>query len=96
MSSPPYNPYERSIFSQPTWTGIAVLYAMLAAAPVFVYAIKNPVAAAVIFATLAAVVAVARRAKALRDCLADCGGFTVGLPGRVELTVARDDHCPTC
>lgn len=79
--------------SQPRPRGILVGYAVMAAVPLVLWGIANPLAAAVAVAALAGSYAAKDPALAAARCLARCRTITVGLDGWVEVRITRPRGC---
>ncbi len=89
MNSPPPDPRYHLAPDEPTLQSILAAYAVVAAFPLLLWVISNPLAGAVTVLTTVTLITGARRAVVLVRCFYECQGFTVDLGGKVRITVAQ-------
>lgn len=89
MLRPPLDPRDCPLIEQPTWRSILVSYALVAAVPLLLWVISQPLAGTVTLGTIAGLFVGGRRAYKLTRCFYDCQGFTFDLGGKVQITVAQ-------
>jgi hypothetical protein len=80
----------------PTWRGIAVGYALVAAVPLLLWVASRPVAGTAALAAAGGLFVATRRLLRLRRCLNECGGFVFDLAGDVRVRVTREAGDPAC
>ena len=89
MSKPLPDPYNRTIFRQTTWRGIFTLSAMVAAVPLLLWGVSQPLAGAAVLAAAGVLSVAVRHARRLVRCFYDCPGLEFDLGGRVRITIAQ-------
>lgn len=89
MIAPPLDPRDRPHIEQPTWRSILVSYALVAAFPLLLWGISQPLAGAVTLATLAGLFVGGRGVYKLTRCFYVCQEFTVDLGRTARITVAQ-------
>ena len=87
MYRPPTKPPEGPLPGPPDERSLLVGYAMVAAIPLLLWAASSPLAGAVVFGALYALVAAGRRATRLVRCFHNCGGFCFEFGGRLRIAV---------
>lgn len=96
MYQPPFDPRDSSAARTPSWRGVFARYAILAAVPVALWAVSQPVTAALTLGAVAALGIVTRRGYGLARCFYDCEAMTFDLGGTARITVTQtptDDRC---
>ncbi|WP_157971746.1 hypothetical protein [Halorussus litoreus] len=89
MSRPPLDPQDRIALRNPTWRNVLVSYAMVLAVPIALWAVSEPLAGAVVVATLAGLAVATRRAYGLVRCFRQCRGFAFDLGETARITVTQ-------
>lgn len=89
MRAPPLDPRDRPFVEQPTWRGILVSYALVAAVPLLLWVSSHQLAGAVTLALLAGLFVGGRGVFMLTRCFHVCQEFTVDLGGTAWITVAQ-------
>ncbi|WP_440988343.1 hypothetical protein [Haloarchaeobius baliensis] len=96
MSRPPLDPRTRQFADRPTWRRIAASYLLVAAIPLALLAIHQPLAVAAMLVALGTLVTGGRHAYRLVQCVRNCTRITFELFGGTEITVRQppaDDVC---
>ncbi|WP_227373662.1 hypothetical protein [Haladaptatus halobius] len=89
MFRPPLDPGDRPLIDQPTWRSIIVSYALMAAIPLLLWIVSQPLAGTVTLAGIAGLLVGGRRVYRLIRCFYDCQRFTFNLGGKAQITVAQ-------
>lgn len=89
MSKPLPDPHNHTIFSQTTWRGIFTLSAMVAAVPLLLWGVSQPLAGVSVLVTTGGLFITVRHARRLVRCFYDCQGLEFNLGGRVWITIAQ-------
>ena len=96
MYIPPLDPRDDPVTSLPTSRGILAIYATLAAVPLLLWLVSQPLTGAVAVVTTAGAVIGVRRTAGLLRCFRECGGFAFDVGGSVRVCVSQsqlDDVC---
>ncbi|MFT4885218.1 MAG: hypothetical protein ACI8U4_002740 [Natronomonas sp.] len=96
MYQPPLDPRPDSVATAPTWRALLVRYAVVAAVPILLWAISQPVTAVLALGAIAALSIGARRGYGLVRCFYDCQAMIFDLGGVARITVRQtptDDQC---
>lgn len=96
MYEPPLDPRDSAATTTPTWKAIVARYAFVAAFPVLLWAVSNPVFAVLAGGGVAASYLGARHGYRLARCFRDCKAMTVDVAGTARITVRQvpsDDPC---
>lgn len=96
MYEPPSDPSTRTDADRLTWRRVLASYAMLAAFPLLLWAVSDPLAAGLAVAGSAGAVVTTRHARRLARCVEECRGLAVDLPGTVDVTVTWEAGCDAC
>jgi hypothetical protein len=96
MYEPPSDSNARTDSDRLTWRRVVVSYAMMAAIPVLLWAVGEPVTAGLLAAGGAGAVVATTRARRLSRCVEHCEGLAADLPGTVDVTVTWDASCDAC
>jgi hypothetical protein len=70
---------------------VLLSYAVVGAVTVVLWVLSDPVAGLLVLASLAGLVVGLRRAAVLVRCLRTCGGFTVEVPGGIQVCISRGE-----
>ena len=89
MIGPLPDPRDHEIRRRPTWRNILVSYAMVAAIPLLLFVVSQPLVGSAGLATSIGLAVGARRARKLRRCFYDCQAFAFDVGGRARITVTR-------
>ena len=89
MIQPPHDPQDPSLIDQPTWRSIFVSYALVAAVPLLLWAISNPLAGTITLVSVTALVIGGRNAYKLRHCFYHCQKLTFQLGETAQITVTQ-------
>lgn len=98
MYQPPFDPRPSSAADAPTWRAILVRYAVVAAIPMLLWIISQPVTGILTLAAVAGMGIGARRGYGLVRCFYDCQAMVFDLGGTVRITIRQaptDACCPT-
>ena len=87
MYRPPLDPRDEPAINSPR--SIAVAYATIPMFILVLWAVSQPLAAAVALATLIGLSIGVRRLLWLTRCLRDCGEYALDLGGRVRITITK-------
>lgn len=85
----PYHSREHRIHSDPTWTGIFIHFLIIAAIPVLLWTVSQPVTGSIALALVVVGYIGARRVTELLQCFSDCGGFAFNLGGKIEVCITQ-------
>lgn len=96
MYQPPSESRDSPLVDQPTWRSVLAAYAVMAAVPLSLFAVSNPLAGTAVFASLGALAVGARRTATLVECFHECQGFAFDVAGRVRITVAQPSSGDRC
>lgn len=94
MYRPPHSPGSPALdratwHRRPTWRSILVSYATIAAIPILLWVVSEPLTGAAVLAAVVGLSIGARRAHRLVRCFHDCRALTFDLGGEVRITVAQ-------
>lgn len=89
MHRPPLDPRDRPLIETPTWRNVLVSYAMVAAIPLLLWVVSQPLVGSVTLAAVVGLLVGGRRAYRLTRCFYDCQGFTFDLGGKAQITVTQ-------
>jgi hypothetical protein len=99
MYRPPSDPRPRSTTSGPTWRALLVRYAIVAAVPILLWAVSQPVTAVLALGAIAVLGTAARRGYGLVRCFYDCQAMIFDLGGVARITIRQaptdEPCCPT-
>jgi hypothetical protein len=96
MYRPPLDPRDRSATTTPTWRTIFVRYAIVAAVPISLWTVSQPVTATLALGAIAVLGIGARRGYRLVRCFYDCESMAFDLGGKARITIRQaptDDRC---
>jgi hypothetical protein len=97
MYQPPLGP--RPGATEPTWRTLLVRYAVVAAVPILLWAVSQPVASLLALGGIAAIGIAARRGYGLVRCFYDCEAMVFDLGGKARITISQaptdEPCCPT-
>jgi hypothetical protein len=96
MYEPPSDPSVRTDSDRLTWQRVLASYAMMAAFPLLLWAVSEPVTAGLLIAGSAGAVVVTTHARRLARCVEECRGLVLDLPGTVDVTVTWEADCDAC
>jgi hypothetical protein len=96
MYIPPLDPRDDPVTNPPTPRGVLAIYAMLAAVPLLLWLVSQPVTGAVAVVTTAGIVIGARRTAGLVRCFRECGGLAFDLCGSVRICVTQPQFDNAC
>lgn len=96
MYEPPSDPTARTDADRLTWRRVLVSYAMMAAIPLVLWAVSEPVTAGLVAAGSAGVAVATTHARRLARCVEQCEGLAADLPGTVDVAVTWGAGCETC
>lgn len=89
MFRPPHDPHDPPRITNPTWWSILVSYALVAAIPLLLWAITNPLAGTVSLVGVAGLIIGGRHAYRLRRCFYQCQELTFRLGETAQITVTQ-------
>lgn len=99
MYQPPLDPRDSSAATAPSWRAIFARYAILAAVPIALWAISQPMVAVLTLGAIAGLSFATRRSYRLARCFYDCEAMTFDLGGTARITIKQtptdDLCCPT-
>ena len=96
MYIPPLDPRDDPVTNPPTSRGVLATYAVLAAVPLLLWVVSQPLTGTVAVVTIAGVVIGARRTAGMVRRFRECGGFAFDLGGSVRVCISQpqlDDVC---
>lgn len=96
MYQPPFDPRPNSVATAPTWRALLVRYAVVAAVPILLWAVSQPVTAVLAVGAIAALSIATRRGYGLVRCFSDCQAMVFDLGGVARITVRQaptDEPC---
>ncbi|WP_458208000.1 hypothetical protein [Haladaptatus sp. NG-SE-30] len=89
MFRPPLDPRDRPLIEHPTWRSVLVSYTLVAAIPILLWVVSQPLTGIVALASIAGLLTGGRRAYRLTRCFYDCQGFTFSVGGKAQITVSQ-------
>jgi len=89
MYRPPRDPRNHQVPQVPSWRGILVSYVLVAAIPLLLWVVSQPVTGTVVLAAIGGLFISARRGLRLAHCFYDCGGFAFNLGGKVQVCIVQ-------
>jgi hypothetical protein len=89
MYRPPRDPRTTRPADSVGWREILTGYGVVLAVPLVLFAISQPLVAAVLAASLVGAAVLGRRTLALARCYERCGGFSFEFGERVRITIAQ-------
>lgn len=96
MNRPPLDTRDRPERKSPTWGGVVVSYALVAAIPMLLWVVSSPVAGVAALAGAGALLVAGRHSYRLLRCYRECEAMTVALLGRARITITQmEDGEPT-
>lgn len=96
MHKPPLDPRDRPSRTAPTWRAIFARFGVVAAVPILLWAVSQPVIATLALAAVVALGVGARRGYRLVRCFYDCESMAFDLGGKARITIRQaptDDRC---
>lgn len=89
MFRPPQSPHGTPRTGPLSTGSLLASYALLAAFPVLLWMLSNPIAGGAVLVATVSVALVARELLRLRRCFSRCGGFSLDLGKQVRVTIAQ-------
>lgn len=89
MIRPPHDPRDRSLIDQLTWRSVLVSYALVAAVPLLLWALSNPLPGIVTLGGVAVLVVGGRHAYELHRCFYHCQKLTFQFGETAQITVTQ-------
>lgn len=89
MVRPPLDPQDPPLIESPKWRSVFASYALMAAIPLLLWIVSQPVAGTVTLAGIASLFIGGRRANRLVRCFYDCQRLTFDLLGRAQITITQ-------
>ena len=89
MFRPPHDPQDLPRITNPTWRSILVSYVLIAAVPLLLWVISNPLAGTITLVGVTALVIGGRHAYKLRRCFYHCQELTFRLGETAQITVTQ-------
>lgn len=93
MHKPTRDPTDSGTYRTVSWKNVLSSYALVAAIPVLLWAISDPLAAVLAATAVATAVVATGYARRLARCVDQCRGFAFDLPRAGRVTVCWTEAC---